>query len=82
MKEITGITNIPCQALKQQSYDVVNIMHLVCTTKAFIQELRENSWNKIFTCVKSFCKKINMILRFLILMVFIQQQYLGVLVLK
>ncbi|XP_058733899.1 uncharacterized protein LOC131605573 [Vicia villosa] len=57
MKEIMSVTNMIYQALQQQSQDVVNVMHLVCTTKTLIQELREDSWDKLFTCVKSFCEK-------------------------
>lgn len=34
MKEITRIINIVCQALQQQSRDVVNAMNLLCTTKS------------------------------------------------
>ncbi|XP_058757218.1 uncharacterized protein LOC131630469 [Vicia villosa] len=59
MKEIMSVTNMLCQALQQQSQDVVNAMHLVCTTKTLIQELREDGWDKLFTCVKSFCEKHN-----------------------
>ncbi|XP_058734040.1 uncharacterized protein LOC131605734 [Vicia villosa] len=57
MKEIMGITNILCQALQQQSQDVVNVMHLVCSTKTLIQELREIGWDELFATVKSFCEK-------------------------
>ncbi|XP_058734484.1 uncharacterized protein LOC131606207 [Vicia villosa] len=57
MKEIMGVTNMLCQALQQQSQDVVNDINLVCSTKTLIQELREDGWNKLFTCVKSFCEK-------------------------
>ncbi|XP_058740888.1 uncharacterized protein LOC131613191 [Vicia villosa] len=57
MKEIMSVTNMLCQALQQQSQDVVNAMHLVCTTKTLIQELREDGLDKLFTYVKSFCEK-------------------------
>ncbi|XP_058783208.1 uncharacterized protein LOC131657874 [Vicia villosa] len=55
--EIMGTTNVLCQALQQQSQDVVNAMHLVCSTKTLIQELREIRWNELFATVKSFCEK-------------------------
>lgn len=45
MKEIMGIINILCKALQQQYHNVVNVMYLVCTTKALIQELK-NGWDK------------------------------------
>ncbi|CAK8578063.1 unnamed protein product [Lathyrus sativus] len=57
MKEIMGITNMLCQALHQQFQDVVNVMHLVSTTKTLIQELREIGWDELFASVKSFCEK-------------------------
>ena len=42
MREIMGITNVLCQALQQQSQDIVNVMCLVCSTKGLLQNLREN----------------------------------------
>lgn len=57
MKEIMGVKNIIFQDLQQQSQDVVNVMHLFCTTKTLIQELRQDGWDELFTCVKSFCAK-------------------------
>jgi hypothetical protein len=32
-------------------------MLLVRSTKALIQDLRENGWDKLFGCVVSFCEK-------------------------
>ncbi|XP_027916063.1 zinc finger MYM-type protein 1-like [Vigna unguiculata] len=46
MREIMGITDVLCQALQQQSQDIVNVMRLVCSTKGLIQNLRENGWDK------------------------------------
>ncbi|XP_058751081.1 uncharacterized protein LOC131624112 [Vicia villosa] len=57
MKEIIGVTNMLCQALQQQSQDVVNVMNLVCAIKTLIQELKEDGWDKLFSYVKSFCEK-------------------------
>ncbi|XP_058749642.1 uncharacterized protein LOC131622614 [Vicia villosa] len=57
MKEIMGITDMLCQALQKQNQDVVNAMHLVRSTKSFIQDLRENGWDMLFTKVRSFCEK-------------------------
>ncbi|XP_024634611.2 uncharacterized protein [Medicago truncatula] len=57
MKEIMGTTNLLCQALQKQSQDVVNDVLLVRSTKALIQDLRENGWDKLFANVVSFCEK-------------------------
>ncbi|XP_039689659.1 zinc finger MYM-type protein 1-like [Medicago truncatula] len=57
MKEIMGTTDLLCQALQKQSQDVVNTMLLVRSTKALIQDLRENGWDKLFANVVSFCEK-------------------------
>jgi len=56
MREIMKITDVLCQEL-QQSWYIVNDMLLVCSTKALIQNLRENSWNKLLKNVTSFCEK-------------------------
>jgi hypothetical protein len=50
-----GITDVLCQALQQQSQDVVNAMNLVRQTKTLIQEMRENGWDKLYTNVTSYC---------------------------
>ncbi|XP_065847572.1 uncharacterized protein [Euphorbia lathyris] len=55
MKETMGITNILCQALQQKSQDIVNAMHLVGTTKALIQKLRDDGWDSFINKVKLFC---------------------------
>nr|XP_027192246.1 uncharacterized protein LOC113787594 [Cicer arietinum] len=52
-----GITNILCQALQQQSQDIVNAMCLIETTKSLIQALREDACDALFTEVKIFCEK-------------------------
>jgi len=53
MKEIMGTTDLLCQSLQKQSHDVVNAMLLVRSTKALIQDLRENGWDKLFANVVS-----------------------------
>jgi len=55
-KEIMGTTYLLCHVLQKQSQDVVNAMLLVHSTKALIQDLRENGWDKLFANVVSFCK--------------------------
>ncbi|XP_058742040.1 uncharacterized protein LOC131614483 [Vicia villosa] len=57
MKELMGITYMLCQALQKQNQDVVNAMDLVRSTKSFIQDLRENGWDILFSTVTSFCEK-------------------------
>eukprot|EP00268_Persea_americana_P015620 TRINITY_DN17296_c0_g1_i1.p1 TRINITY_DN17296_c0_g1~~TRINITY_DN17296_c0_g1_i1.p1 ORF type:complete len:393 (-),score=37.64 TRINITY_DN17296_c0_g1_i1:1144-2322(-) len=57
MKEILGVTNDLCQALQLKSQDILNAMHLVSTTKAIIQEMRESGWNKLLDKVLLFCKE-------------------------
>jgi len=42
MKGIIGTPYLLCQALQKQSKDVVNVMLLVRSTKALIQDLTEN----------------------------------------
>ncbi|KAL4602821.1 hypothetical protein ACB092_10G081900 [Castanea dentata] len=53
--KIMGITNILCQAFQQHSQDLLNVMHLVSTTKSLIQKLRDDGWEPLLASVKSFC---------------------------
>ncbi|XP_030923129.1 zinc finger MYM-type protein 1-like [Quercus lobata] len=57
MKEIMGITNVLCQALQQHSQDLLNVMHLVSTTKSLIQKLRDDGWEPLLASVISFCEQ-------------------------
>ena len=59
MKEIMEITELLCQALQCQSQDILNAMHLVSSTKALIQKLRDVGWDALLTKVKSFCEARN-----------------------
>ena len=52
-----GITDILCQALQQKTQDVSNAMHLVKSTKSFIQKLREDGLSTSTVKVKLFCEK-------------------------
>ena len=56
MKEIMEITNVLCQTLQQHSQDLLNVMHLVSTTKSLIQELRDDVWEPLLVSVISFCE--------------------------
>ncbi|KAI5354886.1 hypothetical protein L3X38_007781 [Prunus dulcis] len=51
MKELMEITNDLCQALQCQSQDIINAMNLVTSTKALIQELRDDGWDFLLTKV-------------------------------
>ncbi|CAL8162116.1 unnamed protein product [Prunus armeniaca] len=59
MKELMEITNDLCQALQCQSQDIINAMNLVSSTKALIQELRDDGWDSLLTKVNSFCEARN-----------------------
>ncbi|XP_015931462.1 uncharacterized protein LOC107457795 [Arachis duranensis] len=56
-KEIMGITNVLCQALQQQSQDILNAMHIVSTSKLLLQQLRDDGWCNFLANVKDFCEK-------------------------
>ncbi|XP_062151972.1 uncharacterized protein LOC133860366 [Alnus glutinosa] len=57
MKEIMGFTNCLCQALQQNSQDILNAMKVVLTTKSLLQNLRNEEWESFLHTVKSFCAK-------------------------
>ena len=56
-KETMEITDKLCQALQSQSQEILNVMHLVLSTKAFIQKFRDDGWDRLLTTVISFCEK-------------------------
>ncbi|XP_075670249.1 uncharacterized protein LOC142640021 [Castanea sativa] len=56
-KETIKITDKLCQALQSQSQDILNVMHLVSSTKALIQKFRDDGWDGLLTIVISFCEK-------------------------
>ena len=57
MKEIMVIINVLCQALQQYSQDLLNVMHLVSTTKSLIQKLRDDGWEPLLASVMLFCEQ-------------------------
>ncbi|KAK2439264.1 hypothetical protein QL285_023951 [Trifolium repens] len=58
MRDIMGITDDLCQALQQQSLDVVNVKHLLRSTKELLQNMRQdNGWDTLLKTVTSFCEK-------------------------
>ena len=56
-KETMEITDKLCQDLQSQSQDILNVMHLVSSTKALIQKFRDDGWDGLLTTVISFCEK-------------------------
>lgn len=57
MRNIMGITDILCQALQQQNPNVVNVKHIVRSTKVLLQNMRQNGWSKLLKSVICFCDK-------------------------
>ncbi|KAK4364705.1 hypothetical protein RND71_016063 [Anisodus tanguticus] len=57
IKEIMRITNCLCQALQQKSQDILNVIHLVSTTKTLIQKLRDEGWDQLLKNVTLFCEQ-------------------------
>jgi len=57
MRNIMGITDILCQALQQQNPNVVNVKHIVRSTKVLLQKMRQNGWSKLLKSVTCFCDK-------------------------
>ena len=56
-KETMEITDKVCQVLQSQSQDILNIMHLVSSTKALIKKFRDDGLDGLLTTVISFCEK-------------------------
>ncbi|XP_034924224.1 uncharacterized protein [Populus alba] len=44
------------KGVNQKSQDILNVMHLVTTTKTLIQKLRDDGWETLLEEVTSFCK--------------------------
>ncbi|KAK9165560.1 hypothetical protein Scep_000751 [Stephania cephalantha] len=61
MEIILDKSNELCQALQQQSQDILNAMHLVSSTKSLIQKFRDDEWEKLVTRTKSFCETVNIL---------------------
>ncbi|XP_058735771.1 uncharacterized protein LOC131607832 [Vicia villosa] len=57
MKNIMAITDILCQALQHQYPDVVNVKHIVRSTKVMLQNMKQNGWDKLLKKVTCFCVK-------------------------
>ena len=57
VNETIGITNKLCQALQNQSQDILNSMHLVSSTKKLIQQFRDEKCDNLLATVISFHKE-------------------------
>ncbi|KAL0016323.1 hypothetical protein SO802_003392 [Lithocarpus litseifolius] len=57
VNEAMGITDKLCQALQNQSQDILNATHLVSSTKKLIQQFRDEKWDDLLATVISFCKE-------------------------
>jgi len=56
MKETMQINGHLYQELQSKSQDILNVMHLVSSTKAYIQQHRNDKWNDLLTNVKLFAR--------------------------
>ena len=57
VNETMGIMDKLCQALQNQSQDILNATHLVSLTKKLIQQFRDEKWDDLLATVISFCKE-------------------------
>lgn len=51
------MSDLLCQALQVKSQDILNVVHLVSTTKKLLQRLRDNGWETFIENVVLFCEK-------------------------
>ncbi|CAJ2676375.1 unnamed protein product [Trifolium pratense] len=57
MRNVLRITDSFCQALQQQHPNVVNVKHIVRSTKVLLQNMKQDGWEKLLKNVISFCEK-------------------------
>lgn len=57
VNEIMAITDLLYRALQQKCKDILNVMHLISTTKVLIQKLKSDGWESLLENVKSFCER-------------------------
>lgn len=57
MSKMLGITNDLSQVLQRKDQHLINAMTLVETSKARLQEVRENGWDILFEKTCEFCTK-------------------------
>ncbi|KDO65534.1 hypothetical protein CISIN_1g041731mg, partial [Citrus sinensis] len=44
LNKVLGVSDLLCQALQVKYQDILNVVHLVSTTKKLLQRLRDNGW--------------------------------------
>ncbi|KAH9801146.1 TTF-type domain-containing protein [Citrus sinensis] len=57
LNKVLGMSDLLCQALQVKSQDILNVVHLVSTTKKLLQRLRDNGWETFIENVVLFCEK-------------------------
>ncbi|KAH9769035.1 TTF-type domain-containing protein [Citrus sinensis] len=57
LNKVLGVSDLLCQALQVKSQDILNVVHLVSTTKKLLQRLRDNGWETFIENVVLFCEK-------------------------
>ena len=57
INETMGITDKLCQALQNQSQDILNATYLVSSIKKLIQQFRDEKWDDLLATFISFCKE-------------------------
>ncbi|KAH9779330.1 TTF-type domain-containing protein [Citrus sinensis] len=57
LNKVLGLSDLLCQALQIKSQDILNVVHLVSTTKKLLQRLRDNGWETFIENVVIFCEK-------------------------
>jgi hypothetical protein len=59
MKNTMQIIDHLCKVLQFKFQDILSVIHLVSSTKRYIQQYRDDKWEALCTNVKSFCNKRN-----------------------
>ncbi|ESR44325.1 hypothetical protein CICLE_v10013326mg, partial [Citrus x clementina] len=57
LNKVLGVSDLLCQALQVKSQDILNVVHLVSTTKKLLQRLGDNGWETFIENVILFCEK-------------------------
>ncbi|KAH9659990.1 TTF-type domain-containing protein [Citrus sinensis] len=53
LNKVLGMSDLLCQALQVKSQDILNVVHLVSTTKKLLQRLRDNGWETFIENVQN-----------------------------
>ena len=59
VKDTMQITNHLCQALQSKSQDILSVIHIVSSTKTYIQQYRDDKCDVLLANVRSFCNQQN-----------------------